>query len=327
MRASEFMKSWLTEVLESGSDTPSVIHPQSKASNFGQGGRDYKELLGSARILSSAKYGYAALAQQYIHLPYLFAQAIWSLDGRDDVDTLAYYRPAARDFSDDGTTLCGAFGRRIFWPSGASQADRIVDLAAVDISSRRLYASILSPQDDAVRTREYPCAIGLQFFARGGKLETVVNMRAQQLLTVLPYDLFLFSVFAMWFAHRMQLQVGSIHYLANTAHIYASELGAARSLIRASTMLVDPELPGFEGRDDNRYISDLSTLEMNLRTCSTVAELVQLATPDRSDDPFMAVSRYVLARHAASVLQTGYEVIPGAKVSAEWQKVVSSQVN
>jgi len=60
--------------------------------------------------------------------------------------------------------------------------------------SRRGYLQILQPEDNIIRTakttHEYPCTIGLHFFVRGGKLHLMVNMRSNNLYSVMPYDVY-----------------------------------------------------------------------------------------------------------------------------------------
>lgn len=316
--ANDLIASWLGEVLRDGARVPSVVQAESKASDFGKGNRDYLELLCSTKVLISPTQGYGSIARRYVHIPYLFAQMIWSLDARDDVQTLAHYRDAASDFSDDGTTLCGAFGRRLFGAHRDGQLSRIAELASSDPASRRLYSVILDPQDDARTTKEYPCSVGVQFFVRRGALETVVNMRAQQLLTVLPYDLFFFAVIALFMATRLGVAPGALHYQANTAHIYASEVEAAIAV--SSSPVASPAVPRltFSAGEENWYVSNLALLERSLRLASDPDQVASLALPRPEDDEFTAVSRYVLSRHAASRLLFEYEVQPGPQVSKEW---------
>ena len=49
----------------------------------------------------------------------MVAELVWMLRGSDSVDEIAHYMSGWKNFSDDGVTLNGAYGKRIFnWDSG-----------------------------------------------------------------------------------------------------------------------------------------------------------------------------------------------------------------
>lgn len=59
-------------------------------------------------------------ANPFFHL----YESLWMLAGRDDVDAVAYYAKQMREFSDNGTTLNGAYGRRWRATQGVPQLTR-----------------------------------------------------------------------------------------------------------------------------------------------------------------------------------------------------------
>jgi thymidylate synthase len=89
--------------------------------------------------------------------------------------------------------LNGAFGHRLYGPDHTrDQLAAVLQRIARDPAHRRTYATILREEDNFLQSREYPCAAGVQLFLRNGCLTWLTVMRAQQALTVLPYDAFLF---------------------------------------------------------------------------------------------------------------------------------------
>jgi hypothetical protein len=183
----------LRDLLEGGAAVESVTDPTSKASNFGRADRPSIELLGYGLAIERPESCLMTSTRWTPNLPYCFGLLAWTLTGQDDVAPLAYYRPGATEFSDDGYTLGGSFGRRIFGRDrGENQLDAILRRIRADAASRRTFASISRPDDNFQTSREYPCAIGMQFFLRDNRLHATTFMRAQQALTVLPYDAFLF---------------------------------------------------------------------------------------------------------------------------------------
>ncbi len=65
------------------------------------------------------------------NIVFCFAEALWYLWGRDDLEMISYYAPGLARFSADGATLTGsAYGPRLFGPtsSGWSQWDQVLRL-------------------------------------------------------------------------------------------------------------------------------------------------------------------------------------------------------
>src|SRR4051794_20345631 len=126
-----------------GDRVPSVLDPLSKASNFGLGDRPSVELLAHGFGVLNPHSCVVSSRAVPIHLPYGLALLAYTLDGRNDVDSLAYYRPGASDYSDDGYTLSGAFGRRLFGSEESQdQLTAILHRIAMDPASRRTFAAI-----------------------------------------------------------------------------------------------------------------------------------------------------------------------------------------
>lgn len=226
----------ISELLETGHTVPSVLDPMSTASGFGTANRPSVELLNYS---FEVDHGASDLvlpdsSPYHFHFAYAAALIAWSLDGRQDLATLEHYRSAATEYSDDGLNLCGAFGERMFCRPGPAQGqlDAVLQRLRDDPSSRRTFVPILEPHDNVGASLEYPCAAGIQLFVRNGKLHMWVVMRAQQALTVLPYDYLLFAYIHLYLAGRLELLAGRYMHTAGTFHIYESERDIARDVLR-----------------------------------------------------------------------------------------------
>ncbi|WP_430503242.1 thymidylate synthase [Micromonospora trifolii] len=201
----------------------------SKASNFGTIDRPWRELIAYQFSFVNERLRILVPTQLPTHIPYCLGLLAWTLDARDDLATLEYYRRGAREFSDDGTSMCGAFGARLFGiHHSSSQIQAIRERLAVDPASRRTYATILRPSDNVEEKRELPCASGVQLFLRAGELHFITTMRAQQALTILPYDLFLFTALHHFIASDLGVQPGPYYHYSGTFHIYDSEIELAK---------------------------------------------------------------------------------------------------
>src|SRR6185295_4833924 len=183
----------LIDLLRNGHSVPSVQDPTSPASGFGRADRPSIEVIGYAFEITNP---FACLADSEcrpLRLPYCIGSLLWTLAGSNNLEHLQSYHPDARNFSDDGISLSGAFGKRLFqYRNEIDQIDLIVNRLQQDPFSRRTFAAICDGVDNVRRSREYPCCIGLQYFLRQGKLHAITYMRAQHALLILPYDAFLF---------------------------------------------------------------------------------------------------------------------------------------
>lgn len=241
----------LRELLQSGEPVPSVLGRKSKASNFGAGDRPWLELRGYKFEAPNPEPTIFSATALPTHIPYTLGLLAWTLDARDDVETLAYYRASALDFSDDGRTMCGAFGARL---SGAGhdydQLAAIADRIRDDGASRRTYAAIIQSSDNLIETLEYPCAAGVQLFLRNEELHWITFMRAQQALTVLPYDCALFSMLQHFYASALGVSPGRYSHISGTYHIYENERDLAAKVLGSTfDKLALPLIPPGSARD------------------------------------------------------------------------------
>lgn len=295
--ADELYVAWLAEVIENGSVVSSVRDPLSKASDFGQRDRPYREMRASVRHLANPHRCLTARARPSLHLPYLLAYLPWFLTGADDVETLAYYRPGAIEFSDDGLTLCGSFGRRLFGDGGSlsGQIRSIRELISADPSSRRLYASIIEPRDTLSPGREFPCASAIQFFVREDRLHLLTMMRAQQVLTVLPYDLYIFGHLLLAVASECGMEAGTYTHFAGTLHFYEGEEPQLTAAIGDRT--ASPTCPPFPEPALSKAVPRLAELERSARSAARDGDRRKIETMagSRPDAPLydLALSCYL----------------------------------
>lgn len=286
-------------LLQRGSRVPSVRDPLSKASNFGKGDRPAIEILAHTFEVDGGKISLPDSPTMKIHLPYAIGLLAWSLAGRSDVQTLAYYRRAAMDYSDDGHTLCGAFGARLLAENGSGirQIDSILTRMRRDPASRRTFASIARADDNWTDSKEYPCAAGIQLFLRDGRLDFLTVMRAQQAITVLPYDYLLFSGVHQWLAAMLGVPPGRYIHFSGTYHIYVDEIPLAERLIEETSEL---RLPPIVEQDPEEFPAYLDEMESQIRGAAVSADREALSRlGERRNEPaFLRLARESLTGFA-----------------------------
>lgn len=291
--------SGLQAVLDEGNDVPSVRDPLSKASGFGSNDRPYRELIAHRSTVQDPTSCLAVTPHLPVNLSYCFGLLAWSLDGRNDVETPAYYRRGAHEYSDDQHTLSGAFGHRLVTANG-NQLEEVVGRIERDPAHRRAFALVLEPQDNFRQSREYPCAVGVHLFLRDGALIWLTVMRAQQALTVLPYDAFLFMGMQQYAAGLLGVPAGRYIHQSGTFHFYDNEAALARKVV--DDPVVPASLPAFPATPDGarEAARELVDLESRLRLA---AQAKDTAAVDKiagapAATAFADVARACLATHA-----------------------------
>jgi thymidylate synthase len=214
----------LLDLLQDGRPVPSVQESTSPASGFGVADRPSVELIGYSFEVTNPFACLVDSEARTLRLPYCVGSLLWTLAGSDDLEHLQQYHPDARNFSDDGISLSGAFGKRLFRNQDQiDEIDAIIKRLRVDPASRRTFAAICDAEDNIRQSREYPCCIGLQYFLREGALHSITYMRAQHALLILPYDAFLFMALQCIVAARLGATIGTYKHICGTFHIYEAE--------------------------------------------------------------------------------------------------------
>jgi thymidylate synthase len=162
----------------------------------------------------------------------------WHVAGGRSLDHLTYYLPRWAELSDDDAAVRGScYGWRIFRPRRGvgSQWDRVIGLLRADPDSRRAVLTLHSPARllDA-SLKDSPCALALQFFIRGGRLDAVGMMRSNDAIWGLPYDVFLFTMLQELLAAELRVELGSYTHFAGSMHLYEPHFALAKRIIEGS---------------------------------------------------------------------------------------------
>ena len=130
---------------------------------------------------------------------------------------LAYqYRPAwKRKLSKEGGTFCYSYGEAF-----AEQLPEIIRQLKRQKTSREAIMNVWAPiylwgHDEFPRR---PCTLTLHFLIRDKKLNLFVNMRTNDIINLLPYDIFHHTFIQKYVAHELGLGLGSYFHFAS--HMY-----------------------------------------------------------------------------------------------------------
>ena len=165
------------------------------------------------------------LPERKLSYPFMFGEATWMLQGKNDVESVSKYVGGIKRFSDDGVTFFGAYGPKII-----TQTSYVVDTLMKDNDSRQAVISIW--RENPRSSKDIPCTLTLQFFLREASdelwLHTIANMRSNDAWLGVPYDTFNFSAISFYIAcclgfRGLKCKLGELTIQAGSRHIYETD--------------------------------------------------------------------------------------------------------
>lgn len=110
----------------------------------------------------------------------------------------------------------------------SEQLPNIINELRSKKESRRAYINILYPQDQVIlhtkTTHEFPCTVGIHFLVRDNLLDVIVNMRSNNALSVMPYDVYNFTRLQESIANAYNFGLGYYYHQMNSAHLYNGDV-------------------------------------------------------------------------------------------------------
>lgn len=187
-------------------------------------GNRSRECLNVSFRLSDPRDRVPYLAARKVNIVFHFAEALWCLWGRNDVEMISHYAPQMRAYSADGRTLRGsAYGARLFTPPAPGQSsryDRLLDLLREEAATKRAVAVGFDAAElDVPGNLDVSCMIALQFLVRDGRLQLICHMRANDADQGLLSDVFSFTLLQEFTAAQLGVGVGSYAHHVGSMHI------------------------------------------------------------------------------------------------------------
>jgi thymidylate synthase len=156
---------------------------------------------------------------------------LWYLSRDNRLDFISYYLDAYRDESEDGETIYGGYGPRLFNQRGNDQVRHVIDLLKKNPESRRAAIQIFDSEDIAAPHKEIPCTCTLQFLVRQKLLHMFVTMRSNDAYRGLPHDVFCFTMFQELLARDLGLELGTYKHFVSSLHLYEKDFELARQYL------------------------------------------------------------------------------------------------
>jgi len=150
------------------------------------------------------------------------SESLWILGGCDEVELISPYNSRIVEFSDDGSTLYGAYGKRLY-----HQIDTLIRRLQKDPSDRRAVLTIWESRDLAAVTKDPPCNDMVMFKIRQGRLHMTVFNRSNDIHWGLyAVNLPTFGLLQEYVAARLGVTMGDQTHISNSLHVYTDEPAA-----------------------------------------------------------------------------------------------------
>lgn len=155
--------------------------------------------------------------------PFLhFVEPLWIIAGRDDVAPLKFIVPRFAEYSDDGKTFHGAYGKRI--RGGVNERDQLLEVISQlreNHDDRRCALMIRRPSDVEYVGKDQPCNIAVTLKIRDDKLNITVYNRSNDFVWGMTgANMPQFSFLQEFIAGAVGVGIGTYHQVTDSCHVY-----------------------------------------------------------------------------------------------------------
>lgn len=163
-------------------------------------------------------------------------EACWILAGRNDVASLESVVKDFRKYSDDGTTLNGAYGHRLRKYFGFDQLDEAVHQLSEQPTTRRVCLTLFSPDDLGRESSDIPCNTSVYLKIHDRQLDMSVCNRSNDLFLGVPYNLFAFRLLQIYVSERLSINPGHQLHFTNSLHFYERDFSRIMEVVSTNTI-------------------------------------------------------------------------------------------
>lgn len=178
--------------------------------------------------------------------PLAIGEFAWHISGSNDLDFISYYARQWKNFSSDGRVINeSCYGHKIFKKDALneSQWSRLITLLKRDRFSRRAVLDLFQ-SDNGIDyiSIDVACVCTVQFLIRNGKLDAIVNMRSNDIIWGLPYDIYLFTMLQELLSLELGVALGKYYHNVGSMHIYEKHFNLGREMLSEQIDLSSPAL-------------------------------------------------------------------------------------
>jgi thymidylate synthase len=189
-------------------------------------GNFIKEVFNSTLVWISPRNRFYTNVNTPFRIGLAVARFFYLLSGSNHVAPIGFYSPSVSHFSDDGITIPGSsYGHRIFGSNkDGGQFEKIAQIIMQRPDTKRAEIAVYQPEDAGRESKDIPCLSSLTFMQRGTTLHMTVQMRANDVAKLMPYNLFELSLLMECMAARTQMRLGELHHTAVSLHLRGQDI-------------------------------------------------------------------------------------------------------
>lgn len=146
---------------------------------------------------------------------------LWYMAKTNKLEYIRYYINRYKNCSDDGETIYGGYGPRLFKMRGKyNQVASIIKLLKEKPNTRQAVIQLFDVEDLQIKHKDIPCTCTLQFILRDGKLNMLTSMRSNDAYLGLPHDIFCFTMLQEIIARSIGAELGIYKHVVGSLHLY-----------------------------------------------------------------------------------------------------------
>lgn len=189
---------------------------------------------------------------------------LWYLSRENKLEFIERYVGEYRKETEDGTTVYGGYGPRLFGRRGVDQVANVICALKNGASTRRAVIQLFEAEDIASRHKEVPCTTTLQFLIRDGSLSMIATMRSNDAYLGLPHDVFCFTMLQELIARSVGMEVGTYRHFVGSLHLYREHRDKAQDFVN-ECFQTPVEMPSMPVGDPWGAVARLLDAEQRIR--------------------------------------------------------------
>ena len=173
-------------------------------------------------------------------------ETLWYLARSNRLDFIEYYLPTYKEFSDDGRTVYGAYGPRLFrMRRKVDQIDSVIRLLKRKPRTRQAVIQLFNAEDILSPHEDIPCTCTLQFLIRADRLHMLTHMRSNDAFLGLPHDVFAFTFLQEIIARSVGVELGLYKHAVGSLHLYDKHQAKAKQFLNEAwqATISMPDMP------------------------------------------------------------------------------------
>lgn len=170
------------------------------------------------------------LKNRNLNLQFAIQEAVWILYGDNSLHKLQKWIKNYHIYSDDKTTLNGAYGFRLKEYFNDNQIDIAIQNLKNNPNSRRVVLTIYSVDDLNSESLDIPCNTHIYLQIINNKLDITVCNRSNDLYLGVPYNIFVFGILQKYLAIKLNIEVGNQTHFTNNLHVYYKNIEDIKSI-------------------------------------------------------------------------------------------------